>query len=139
MKGRGNITTRDGLISDDTLSELNVVRVSQYDFENLDSGSSNLNQNPPILFKPMLLDELQNHPVDTSTVEDASPFMEYGQTLNGRLRNTEARTLGICDNLEDWITGDFRPTTWKHGDLLDIQGLRRIWSVLLRPLSEMQI
>lgn len=66
MKDGANIVRKDGGVDDNVLDEYNILRVSQFDFENL--GSENL-------FDPMPLDEVQKYPVDTSSL--LYRFREY--------------------------------------------------------------
>ncbi|OJJ88008.1 uncharacterized protein ASPGLDRAFT_1506007 [Aspergillus glaucus CBS 516.65] len=98
VKDGASIVRKDGGVDDNVLDEYNILRVSQFDFENL--GSENL-------FDPMPLDELQKYPVDTSSL--LYHFREYKPEKCGK-------------GSSGWAMGS-RPNAY---DMLEVRDLERL-------------
>lgn len=60
--------TKDGEVDDNVLNDYNILRIGQFDFENLGSED---------LFNPMSLEELQSYLLDDFIIQNGSPFPDY--------------------------------------------------------------
>lgn len=67
VEGSAN-TTKDGEVDDNVLNDYNILRIGQFDFENLGSEG---------LFNPMSLEELQSYLLDDFIIQNGSPFPDY--------------------------------------------------------------
>lgn len=96
---------------DNILDEYNILRIDQFDFENL--GSENL-------FNPMPLDELQKYPVDPSSLYR---FREYKPEKRGKGSWCAFDcAIETEDYVQKWAMGS-RPNAY---DMLEVRDLERL-------------